>query len=193
LSFYFENTGVTLEAVEVYQVGTCRGADGVATKAEEKAAGQPPANQCREAGIIEAEWQAPGPDDLLLEGEEGEYFLELLMRKDSPERPKVDQLMGGKENMTSEAASAKGKDKKKSKKKALKESKVVKENGAQGEGKSAAGLTSKQGKQAAPDLLSNPEAKGRGLVAGDRVEEESMTRSTTTSRGECSGQKMPDS
>jgi hypothetical protein len=73
-------------AVGVYQVGTCRGADGVTTKTGEEAAGQPPANQCKDAGIVEAEWQAPGPDDPLLEGEEGEYFLELLMKKASPER-----------------------------------------------------------------------------------------------------------
>jgi hypothetical protein len=69
----------------------------------------------------------------------------------------------------------------------------VGEDGAQGKGRGAAGLTSNQGRQAAPDLLSNPEAKGRGLVAGDREKEESVTRSKTTPRGECSGQKMPDS
>jgi hypothetical protein len=69
----------------------------------------------------------------------------------------------------------------------------VEGDGAQEEGKNTAGLTSNQGKQAAPDLLSNPEAKGRGLVAGNREKEESVTRSKTTPRGECSGQKMPDS
>jgi hypothetical protein len=122
-------------AVGVYQVGTCRGADGVTKKTGEEAAGQPPVNQCNEAGIVEAEWQAPGPDDLLLEGEEGEYFLELLMRKTSPERPKADRPMGGKEDSRGKAAPTKGKDKKKSKKKALKESKAVEEDGAQGEGK----------------------------------------------------------
>ncbi len=115
------------------------------------------------------------------------------MRKVSPERPKADRPVGGKEDLRGKAAPTKGKEKKKSKKKALKESKAVKENGAQGEGKAVAGLTSNQGKQAAPDLLSNPEAKGWGLVASNQVEQESMTRSQTTPRGECSGQKMLDS
>ncbi len=180
-------------AVGVYQVGTCQGAEDVTTKTGEEAAGQPPASQCKEAGIAEAKWQAPRPDDLLLEGEEGEHFLELLMRKASPEWLKADRPTGGKEDLRGKAASTKGKEKKRSKKKALKEGKAVKENGAQGEGKGAAGPASNQEKQTAPDLLGNPVAKGRGLVAGDRVEEEPVTRSQTTSRGECSGQKMPDS
>jgi hypothetical protein len=101
--------------------------------------------------------------------------------------------MEGKEDLRGKAAPAKGKDKKKSKKKFLKVNKAVAESEAQGEEKSAAGLTSSQGKLAAPDLRSNPEAKGRGLVAGEQAEEESTRRSKTTPRGECSGQKMPDS
>ncbi len=160
-------------------------------KAGEEAAGQPPANQYKEAGTAEAEWEAPGPDDLLLEGEEGEYFLELLMRKASPGKPKADQPTEAKEDLKSKAASTRGKDKKKGRKKALKESKAG--AGVQGAGKSTADLTSNQGKQAAPDLLSNPEAKGRGLVTGNREEEEPATRSKMTPRGECSGQKTPDS
>jgi hypothetical protein len=123
---------------------------------------------------VENEWQAPGPDDLLLEGEDWEYFLELLMRKALPERPKADRPTGGKEDLKGKAAPAKGKDKKKSKKKALKENKAVAVSGARGEEKSTAGLTSNQRKQAAPDLLSNPEAKGNGLVTGERAEEESI-------------------
>jgi hypothetical protein len=123
----------------------------------------------------------------------GEYFLELLMRKVSPERPIVDRLVGGKEDSRGKTVPARGKDKKKNKKKALKENKVVVESGAQREEKSTAGLTSNQEKQAAPDLLSNQEARGRGVITGDRTEEEPMPRSKTTPRGECSGQKKPDS
>ncbi len=180
-------------AVIVYQVGTCQSADGVPTKTGEEAAKQPSTGQRKEAEVMENGWQAPGPDDLLLEGEEGEYFLELLMRKALPERPKADWLIGGKEDSRGKTAPARGKDKEKNKKKALKENKAVAESGAQREEKSAAGLTNNQGKQAAPDLLSNPEAKGRGLVTGNQTEEEPMPRSKTTPRGECSGQKMPDS
>jgi hypothetical protein len=115
------------------------------------------------------------------------------MRKASPERPKADRPMEGREDLRGKAVPAEGKDKKKSKKKALKENKAVAESEVQRKEKSAAGPTSSQGKQAAPDLLSNPEAKGRGLVTGERAEEESTRRSKTTPRGECSGQKMPDS
>jgi hypothetical protein len=57
-------------AVGDYQVGTCQGTGEAAVEAGEEAAGQPSANQRKEAGTAEAEWQAPGPDDLLLEGEE---------------------------------------------------------------------------------------------------------------------------
>ncbi len=64
------------------QVGTCQGTGEGVMKTGEEAVGQPPANQCKGAGTAEAEWQAPGPDDLLLEGE---YFLELLMRKALPD------------------------------------------------------------------------------------------------------------
>jgi hypothetical protein len=46
---------------------------------------------------------SPGPGDLLIEGEEEEYFLELLMREASPGKPnpasrKTDQLAGDKED-----------------------------------------------------------------------------------------------
>jgi hypothetical protein len=151
-------------AVGSCQVGTCQGKGGVAVETREEAAGQPPTSQCKGVETAEAEWQAPGPDDLLLEGEEGEYFLELLMRKESPKKPKEDRPVEAKEDRKSKAASTRGKDEKKDRKKALKESKAG--ASGQGAGKSAAGSTGNQGKPAASDLLSNPEAKGRGLVTG---------------------------
>jgi hypothetical protein len=45
------------------------------------------------------------------------------MRKASPERPKADQLVGDKEDSRDETASARGKNKKKNKRKALKKDK----------------------------------------------------------------------
>jgi hypothetical protein len=175
-------------AAGVYQVGTCQSAEG--------AARQPSASQCKEIGIAEAEGQASEPNDLLLEGEEGEYFLELLMRKASPERPRADLPVEGREDSRGKAASTQGKETKKSKKKekkALRKSRAVKEDHERGSKEGKEGMTSNPEKQTAPDLLNNPEAKGRGLTAGDRIGEEPVTRSQTTSRGECSGQKMPDS
>ncbi len=180
-------------AVDAYQVGTCQNADEEPTKTGEEAAKQPSTSQREEAEIMESGWQAPGPDDLLLEGEEGEYFLELLMRKASPEGPKASQPRGGEEDSRGKTAPAKGKDKKKNRKKALKENKAAAESGTQREEKSGADPANDQGKQAAPDFLSNPEAKGRGLTTGSRAEEESVPRLKRTPRGECSGQKMPES
>jgi hypothetical protein len=84
-------------AVGVYQVGTCQGAAGVTTETGGEAVGQSPVSQCKKAGIAEASGQASEPDDLLLEGEEGEYFLELLMRKASPERPEAGRFVENKE------------------------------------------------------------------------------------------------
>ncbi len=118
------------------------------------------------------------------------------MRKASPERPKAGQPVEGREDLRSEAASAKGKELKKNKrkeKKALKKSKAAKGDGGQKGEKGAADLTNNPEKQAALDLLNNPEAKGRGLTASDREKKEPVTRPRTISRGECSGQKMPDS
>jgi hypothetical protein len=177
--------------VESCQVGTCQSASGMVTGREGEATGQPGLRQNERTEITEAGWQAPGPDDLLLEGEEGEYFLELLLRKESPKKPKEGRPAEATEDQKSKTASARGKDKKKDRKKAHRESKA--ETGEQGAKRNAAGPAGHQGKLAAPDLLSNPEAKGRGLVASHQEGEEPAARPRKTPRGECSGQKTPDS
>jgi hypothetical protein len=173
-------------AVGSCQVGTCQGTGGVVAETGEEVA-----SQCEGVETAEAEWQNPGPDDLLLEGEEEKYFLKLLMRKELPEKSKEDRPVEAKEDQKSKAASTKGKDKKKDRKKALKESKAG--AGGQGAGRGAAGRAGNQGKPVVPDPLSNPEAKGRGLVTGSEEGEEPSTRSKSTPSGECSGQKIPDS
>ncbi len=58
---------------------------------------------------MEVEEKASELDGLLLEGEEQEYFLELLMRKASPERPKANQPTKGRDDPKSETATAKRK------------------------------------------------------------------------------------
>jgi hypothetical protein len=182
-------------AVGVYQVGTCQSAAGVTAETGEEAIEQSSVSQCKKAGTTEGGEQASGSDDLLLDGEEREYFLELLMRKASPEQPKAGQPVEGREDSRSEAASAKGKEMKKNKrkeKKALKKSKAAKGDGGRKGEKGAADLTNKPEKQATLDLLSNPEATGRGLTASDREKKEPVTRPRTTSSGECSGQMLPD-
>jgi hypothetical protein len=72
-------------AAGVYQVETCQGAAGAATGPGKEAVKQLTMGQCKKAGITEAKEKASKPDDLLLDGEEQEYFLELLMRKALPE------------------------------------------------------------------------------------------------------------
>jgi hypothetical protein len=98
-----------------------------------------------------------------LDGEEQEYFLELLMRKASPERSEAGRPAEGVENSRSEAASVKGLEKrrnKKKEKKALKKSKAAKGASERGGKEKTADLTSNAEKQSALDLLTNPEAKG---------------------------------
>jgi hypothetical protein len=51
------------------------------------------------------------------------------------------------------------------------------------------GQPGKQARVAPPDLLGNPEAEGGGLQARDQPEARPEVKSTTTSRGECSGHK----
>jgi hypothetical protein len=192
------------EEVGVYQVGTCQGADGAPLETGGGAAMHPPASQQEDTEAAEDGWRAPGPGDLLIEGEEGEYFLKLLMReappgKSSPASSKTDQPAGNKEDSRGKPAPTKGKGKKKNKKKALKGDGVAAtqpergKTGAQKEEGSTASRTSKQGEPTAPDPFSNPKAKGRGLISGNRMATESRSRLTTTSRGECSGQEKPDS
>jgi hypothetical protein len=55
------------------------------------------------------------------------------------------------------------------------------------------GQAGEQARTAPPDPLLNPEAKGRGLQTHGQPKTKPAAQSTTTSRGECSGQKKPDS
>ncbi len=85
----------------------------------------PLTSQQEDVKAAEDGWWAPGPGDLLIEGEEGEYFLELLMREAPPEglnpaSSKTDQPDGDKEDSRGKTAPAKSKGKKKGRKKALK-------------------------------------------------------------------------
>ncbi len=192
------------EEVGVYQVGTCQGADGAPLETGGGAAMRPPTSQREKPEAVEDGWRAPGPGDLLIEGEEGEYFLKLLMREAPPGKSssasgKLDQSAGNREESRDKTAPTKGKGKKKAKKKALRGVGVAAtqpeggKSGVQKEEESTASQTGKQGKPTAPDPLSNPEAKGRGLVSDNRVVTETKSRPTTTLRGECSGQEKPDS
>jgi hypothetical protein len=142
--------------------------------------------QCKGADVSEESEEVSGPGDLLLEGEEQEYFLELLMRRASPERPEASPPTESKATL---GKSKKGKNKGKKTcgknpagKAAIKE---VKE-------KKMINAANSSGKQPAPDIASNPEIKERGLEKSDQQRKEQVTRTCATSGGECSGQKTPD-
>jgi hypothetical protein len=179
-------------------VGTCQGAVEAECKATSGTGSetikQSMVSQHGVAGTPGAGRGTPGPDDLLLEGEEQEYFLELLMRKASPEQPRGSPPARDEDNPKTKTAPAKGRERKRSSKK---ERKALKKSQAEG-GKAqereveATGQISNQERQGALDLLNNPEAKGRGLVDGDRRKKSQGTRPHTTSGGECSRQKTPD-
>jgi hypothetical protein len=93
--------------------------------------------------LPEAREEARQPDDLQLDGEEQEYFLELLMRRASPERPKVGQPAESVENPRNKAVSDRGQEKRRSKKekKALKKARQRKRPASKGK---------REGRQAQP-------------------------------------------
>jgi hypothetical protein len=132
-------------AVGVHQVRACQ-----------EVVKQSAVGQCKKASTIGEGEKAPEPDGLLLEGEEQEYFLELLMRRASPERPKARQAT------ESRAIPIKSKEKKKNRKK---EKKTLGKGLA---GRIADGQVKEEGttrpaddleEQPAPDFVNNPEAR----------------------------------
>jgi hypothetical protein len=142
-----------------------------------------------EAGVhqVEAVCDAKGSmeplevGDLLVEGEEQEYFLELLMRRASP-----NQLA---ENLPSKdgASTLKGR-KNKSLVKKIRKKKLSR--GATGEEPREEKTTDPAGgvdRQVASNLAHNPEAKGRGLAGGGLQKRDQAAAPPPTSGGECSG------
>ncbi len=142
--------------------------------------------QCKEANAAKKGETPLKLEDLLVEGEEQEYFLELLMRRASPERPK-------------ESLSARDRAAPTKSKKGRNKGKKVHGKGSSGrmaEEKAKEGVAvnpaSGRERQVASNLAHNPEVKGRGLTEKDQEEEEQAAGPSATSGGECSGQKKPD-
>ncbi len=92
-------------AAGVHQVSVCQGSAEI-----------PAEGQCKKASALDTNGKANGPDGLLLEGEEQEYFLELLMRRTSPERPKAGLLAESGIDPSGGAATTRGKGTRKRKK-----------------------------------------------------------------------------
>ncbi len=142
--------------------------------------------QCKGADTAEGGGKSPELEDLLVEGEEQEYFLELLMRRTSPERPK--------ESLPTRSETIPTKDRKnKSKgKKARGKNPARKATDEVPKGEGAVNPPSGRERQVASNLAHNPEAKGRGLAEKDQQKKGRATGPPATSGGECSGQKKPD-
>jgi hypothetical protein len=190
-----------------YYVRTCQGAGSSPPETGEGQGGavvRPPMKYREAIEIVEDSWWIPGPEDLLIEGEEGEYFLELLMREvpleeSNPADNKAGQSAKKEETSKGKAASTKDKGKKKGKGKTPKGEDGAtaqpekKEASARKEEGRVASQPGKQARAAPPDPLVNPEAKGRGLQTCGQPEAKPEARPMTTSRGECSGQEKPGS
>jgi hypothetical protein len=196
-----------LEQDGTYYVGTCQGAGSMPLETGEgqgRASACPPTGEHKATEVLEDSWWTPGPEDLLIEGEEGEYFLELLMRESPLEESKPTDSEAGQpakkgETSKGKAASTKGKGKKKGKEKNSKGEGgattrlEMKEASARKEDERVASQPGKEARAAPPDPLINPEAKGRGLQSHGQPEARPGAKPTTTSRGECSGREKPGS
>jgi hypothetical protein len=118
---------------------------------------------------------------LLVEGEEQEYFLELLMRKVPPSQPSDNPLPEIEAN-TFIGKKKRNLGKKLRKKLKLSKGATHKEPRREGEADPVGGE-----RQVASNLSHNPEAKGWGLAGGGREKGGQTTASPSTSGGECSG------
>ncbi len=136
--------------------------------------------QCKKASTEKGNEQPFEVEDLLVEGEEQEYFLELLMRRASPDRSKEGPPA------RSETYSVRDRRRKNKEKKARKKSlaKRVASGVAKEEG--AVNPTGGKEKQVASNLAHNPEVKGRGL-AEEGQQKKILQHQPGTSEGECSG------
>jgi hypothetical protein len=139
-------------------------------------------DQCKKVDEARSGNEQPDRGGLLVEGEEQEYFLELLMREVPPSQPADAPLP------RAEANTLKGKKKRNLGKKLRKKLKLSrgathKEPGRRGE----PAPDGSGERQVAPNLSHNPEAKGRGLAGGGQGKGSQRTTSPSTLGGECSG------
>jgi hypothetical protein len=137
-------------------------------------------DQCKKVDEAKSGNEQPERGDLLVEGEEQEYFLELLMRKVPPSQPTDTP------SPKVEANAPKGKKRRnlgKKLRKKLSKGATHKEPRREREADPVGGGE----RQVASNLAHNPEAKGRGLAGGGREKGNQAAASPSTSGGECSG------
>jgi hypothetical protein len=155
-------------------------------RVDQEVSEQAAVGQCKEANTEERSEKPLGLEDLLVEGEEQEYFLELLMRRASPERPKESLPT------RSKATPTKGKKNRSKEKKVHGKSLARRIADEETKGERTVNPASGRERQVASNLAHNPEAKGRGLAEKDQQKKGKATGPPATSGGECSGQKKPD-
>ncbi len=137
--------------------------------------------QCKNVSTGRSDERSLEVEDLLVEGEEQEYFLELLMRRASPERSKEGlPAKGG-------ACSVRDRRRKNKEKKARKKNLKERAAGEVARVGETGDLASGKERQVASNLVHNPEAKGRGLAEEGQRKKSLPAEPPATSGGECSG------
>ncbi len=116
-----------------------------------------------------------------MEEEEQEYFLELFMRRVSPERSTKSPPA------KSVACSARDRRRKNKEKKARKKNPKGRATGEVIKEKETGDPASGKERQVASNLAHNPEAKDRGLAEENQQGRSQSTKPPATSGGECSG------
>ncbi len=149
-------------------------------KADRKMGGPVREDQCKKVCGARDSVETLEVGDLLVEGEEQEYFLELLMRRASPDQ--LTETLPPK----NEASTLKGR-KNKSLGKKIRRKKLSR--GTTGKEPRREKMTDPVGggeRQVASNLAHNPEAKGRGLAGEDQQKRNQAIAPPPTSGGECS-------
>jgi hypothetical protein len=150
---------------------------GVGQEADEPAGG----GQCKKANDVRDDMESPEVRDLLVEGEEQEYFLELLMRRESPEQSMENPPPRNEANVP------KGRKNKNMGKKARGRKLLRETTGKEPKKEKVADPVGGEERQVASNLAHNPEAKGRGLVEKGQQEKGQAAQPAPTSGGECFG------
>jgi hypothetical protein len=144
--------------------------------------GEPAAkDQCKKVSAEKSDKRSPEGEGLLVEEEEQGYFLELLMRRVSPERST--------KSLPAKSVDCSARDRRRKNKEIKARKRNLKER-ATGEvmkKEEAGGPASGKERQIASNLAHNPEAKGRGLAEENRQGRSQSAKPEATSGGECSG------
>jgi hypothetical protein len=150
-------------------------------RADQGAGGPAGEDQCKKVCSAGDSSEPCEAGDLLVEGEEQEYLLELLMRRASPDQPT------GNPSPKSEASMLKGR-KNRSLGKKMRGKKLVRgATSKESRREKATDPIGGEERQVASNFAHNPEAKGRGLAGEGQQGRSQATAPPMTSGGECSG------